>query len=67
MAGWEFPILLVAGALAVTLIGNGAWSLDAVAKLTYPDWLMPVWVGLMVLGDVALLAIRATRQAPAAP
>jgi putative oxidoreductase len=64
-AGWEFPVPITAGALAVALIGNGAWSLDGLLKLAYPDWLIPVWVGLMVLGDVALLAIRATRKAPA--
>jgi putative oxidoreductase len=64
MAGWEFPIAVTAGALAVTLIGNGAWSLDALLKLTYPGWLVPVWVGVMILGDIVLLAIRATRTAP---
>jgi putative oxidoreductase len=65
MAGWEFPVPITAGALAVALIGNGGWSLDALLGLTYPDWLIPVWVGLMLLGDVALLAIRTSRRAPA--
>jgi putative oxidoreductase len=65
MAGWEFPVPITAGALAVALIGNGGWSLDALLRLTYPDWLIPVWVGLMLLGDVVLLGIRASRQAPA--
>jgi putative oxidoreductase len=65
MAGWEFPLPLTAGALAVTLIGNGAWSLDSLLNLTYPDWLTPAWVGLMLAGDIALLAIRASRKAPA--
>src|SRR5205809_2506754 len=27
-AGWEFPVGLAAGALAIALIGFGAWSLD---------------------------------------
>jgi putative oxidoreductase len=65
MAGWEFPILLTAGALAVALIGNGGWSLDGALNLTYPDWLTPAWIGLMLAGDIALLAIRASRKAPA--
>ncbi len=66
ISGWEFPLPLTAGALALTLIGNGSWSLDALLNLTYPDWLTPAWVGLMILGDVALLAIRSSRKAPAA-
>jgi putative oxidoreductase len=65
MAGWEFPVPITAGALAVALIGNGGWSLDALLNLAYPDWLTPVWVGLMLLGDAALLAIRASRKAAA--
>jgi hypothetical protein len=65
MAGWEFPLPITAGALAVALIGNGGWSLDALLGLTYPEWLIPVWVGLMLLGDVVLLGIRAGRRAPA--
>jgi putative oxidoreductase len=66
MAGWEFPVPITAGALAVSLIGNGRWSLDSLLNLTYPDWLAPTWIGLMLVGDVVLLAIRANRKAPAA-
>jgi len=66
-AGVEFPIPITAGALAVALIGNGGWSLDAAFRLTYPDWLIPAWLILMLAGDVALLAIRAVRQEPAQP
>ena len=65
VAGWEFPLPITAAALAVSLIGNGGWSFDRLLNIAYPDWLTPVWVGLMVLGDVALLAIRASRKAPA--
>jgi putative oxidoreductase len=67
MAGWEFPVPLTAGALAVALIGNGGWSLDALLGLTYPDWLTWGWLALMLVGDAVLLAIRASRRsAPAA-
>ena len=61
-AGVEFPIPLTAGALALALLGNGGWSLDALFGLSYPDWLIPVWLIVMVVGDVALLGIRASRR-----
>jgi putative oxidoreductase len=57
--GWEFPLPLAAGALAIALIGNGAWSADALAGLTYPSQLLPAWLALMALGDVVVLASRA--------
>ena len=57
--GWEFPVPVAAGALAVALIGNGRWSIDALLNITYPDWLLPAWVALMVAGVVLALAIRA--------
>lgn len=66
-AGVEFPIPLTAGALAVALLGNGSWSLDGLLGLTYPDWLLPAWLALMLAGDVVLLAIRALRPKPATP
>ena len=65
--GVEFPIPLTAGALAIALIGLGGWSLDAALSLTYPDWLMPAWLVLMLAGDIVLLAIRAVRRVPAQP
>jgi putative oxidoreductase len=61
MAGVEFPIPITAGALALALIGPGAWSLDGALGLTYPGWLIPVWLLLMLAGDALLLAIRAMR------
>ena len=64
-AGVEFPIPLTAGALALALLGNGGWSLDALFGLSYPDWLIPVWLIVMVVGDVALLGIRASRRSSA--
>src|SRR2546427_5659841 len=64
-AGVEFPIPLTAGALALALLGNGGWSLDALLRLSYPDWLIPVWLIVMVVGDVALLGIRASRRSAA--
>jgi len=63
--GWEFPIPLAAGGLAIALAGNGAWSLDRLLGLTYPDWLLPVWLVVVAMGAVLALAIRAM-QAPKA-
>ena len=63
--GWEFPVPLAAGALAIALAGNGAWSLDRFLGLTYPDWLLPAWLVLMALGVALALAVR-SMQAPKA-
>lgn len=64
--GIEFPLPLAAGGLAIALLGNGGWSVDAALGLTYADWLMPAWLILMLAGDLGLLAIRALRRSPAA-
>lgn len=66
-AGVEFPIPLTAGALAIALLGFGGWSVDAAGGLTYPDWLLPAWLIVMLAGDIVLLAIRAFRQGSASP
>lgn len=68
-AGWEFPLPLAAAGLAVALVGNGAWSLDAALGLTYPAPFPALWVGLMLAGAVAALLARAVfapKQATAA-
>lgn len=57
--GWEFPVPLGAGALAIALIGNGAWSLDALLGLSYPDVLGQAWGVLMIVGVLLVLVIRA--------
>ena len=61
--GWEFPLPIAAGALAIALAGNGAWSLDRLLGLAYLDWLLPAW--LMLVGVVLALGIR-SMQAPKA-
>jgi len=61
--GWEFPVPLAAGALAIALSGNGAWSLDRLLGLVYPDWLLPAWLALMAAGALLALSVRST-QAP---
>ncbi|HKC92068.1 MAG TPA: DoxX family protein [Candidatus Limnocylindria bacterium] len=64
--GWEFPVPLAAGALAIALAGNGQWSLDRLFGLVYPDWLLPAWLVLMTVGIVLALAIRSMRAPEAA-
>jgi putative oxidoreductase len=63
--GWEFPVPLAASALAIALAGNGAWSLDRLLGLVYPDWLLPAWLALMAVGALLALGIR-SMQAPKA-
>jgi putative oxidoreductase len=63
--GWEFPVPLAAGGLAIALAGNGAWSLDRLLGLVYPDWLLPVWLVIVAVGVALALGIRST-QAPKA-
>ena len=64
--GWEFPVPLLAGALAIALGGNGAWSFDRLLGLGYPDSLLPAWLLLMAVGAVAALAVRSIKAPKAA-
>ncbi|MGH2376969.1 MAG: DoxX family protein [Candidatus Limnocylindria bacterium] len=57
--GWEFPLPLAAAGFAVALLGNGAWSVDAMLGLTYPAELTTYWLALMAIG--AVLAIAANK------
>jgi putative oxidoreductase len=65
--GWEFPVPLAAGALAVALIGNGAYSLDRVLGLSYPDTLVGLWWILMAVGVGLVFISRAMFVPRAAP
>jgi len=63
--GWEFPLPLAAGGLAIALAGNGAYSLDRLLGLAYPDWLLPVWLVVVAVGAALALGMR-SMQAPKA-
>ena len=65
--GWEFPVPLAAGALAVALIGNGAYSLDRVLGLTYSDTLVGLWWIAMAVGVALAFISRAMFAPKAAP
>src|SRR5437773_11325285 len=56
--GWEFPLPLAAGGLAIALLGNGAWSLDRLLGLAYPDWLLPAWLAIVAAGALVALGVR---------
>lgn len=57
--GWEFPVPLAAGAFAIALIGNGAYSLDRALGLTYPEMLVGLWWLVMAAGVVLVFISRA--------
>ena len=65
--GWEFPLPLAAGALAVALIGNGAYSLDRMLGLTYSDGPVGLWWIAMAAGAVLALILHAMFRPKAAP
>lgn len=50
---------IAAAATAIALIGNGRWSGDELLGLRYPEWLLPTWSVLMVIGVVLALGARA--------
>ena len=56
--GVEYVAVIAASALAVALTGFGAFSLDSALNVTYPEWLLPAWLGLMVIGVVVALVSR---------
>ena len=56
--GVEYVAVIAASALAIGLTGAGAYSIDALLNLTYPDWLLPAWLGLMAIGVIVALVSR---------
>ena len=58
--GFELPLLNIAGAAAIALIGNGAYSLDAGLGLSWPPEVVWTVLAVGVIGGFANLAIRKT-------
>jgi putative oxidoreductase len=56
--GWEFPISLAAGSIAVGLAGPRSISLDSALSLTFSDPIRLGLVGLGLIGGIGALAIR---------
>jgi putative oxidoreductase len=66
--GWSWVSVIWATALAIALMGFGAYSLDNVLKLTYPAWLLPAWlVAVFAVGVVALIVQRNTKRGAPTP
>ena len=63
--GIELPLVYSVTAAAIALVGNGAYSLDAVAGLSWPAEVVWAALALGVIGGFANLAIRKTGQAEA--
>lgn len=62
--GYEFPLSLLAGALALAFAGSGRYSLDAVLGIAIPLNLAAVLAGVTVLAVVIGLATRQPAPAP---
>jgi len=58
--GFELPLLYIAAASAIALIGNGAYSLDAALGLTWRPEVVWTVLTLGVVGGFANLAVRKT-------
>jgi putative oxidoreductase len=62
--GWSWVSVLSAAGLTLALTGFGAYSVDRVLNLTYPDWLLPAWLAAVVI--VAAVALVTQRMAQSA-
>ena len=63
--GMEVPLLYAVTASAIALVGNGAYSVDALLSLTWAPAVVWTALGLGVIGGFANLAIRKTVPAAA--
>jgi len=63
--GVELPLVYAVAVAAIALIGNGAYSLDAMLGLTWPAEVVWTVLALGVIGGFANLAIRKTAPSAA--
>lgn len=62
--GIEVPLLYAVAAAGLALTGFGAYSLDALLSLSWPESISWIAIGLGVLGGFANLAVRKTAATP---
>ena len=58
--GYELPLINAVVVAAIALIGNGAYSVDALLGLSWPAEVVWIALGLGIIGGFANLAIRKT-------
>lgn len=63
--GIELPLLYIVAAVAIALIGNGAYSLDSLLTLTWAPEVVYAVLAIGIVGGFANLAIRKTAPAAA--
>jgi putative oxidoreductase len=56
--GLEFPLPIAAGALALALVGPGAWSLDAVLGIRLTDVALLALAAAVAVGAVVAIVTR---------
>jgi putative oxidoreductase len=65
--GWEFPLPLAAASLAIALLGNGAYSLDALLGISFGSFAVMAWLAVMYAGAIVALVTRAIFAPKPAP
>lgn len=63
--GFELPLVYAVTAAAIALVGNGAYSVDALLSLTWAPEVVYAVLAIGIVGGVANLAIRKTAPAAA--
>ena len=59
--GYEFPLLIAGGAVALALTGPGLYSLDGIIRLSLPE---PItWIALAIVSAAGVVAALASRRA----
>ena len=56
--GFEYPLALIGGLVAVSLVGPGAWSLDRVARLSLPE--PATWLAIVIVVLLGVIAAGAS-------
>jgi putative oxidoreductase len=59
--GYEFPLLIAGGSVALSLTGPGPYSLDGIVRLALPE---PItWIAFAIVSAAGVVAALASRRA----